>query len=42
MADAYALTYGGPRPPFRIERISVEQSVRELKERVKAQYGIDI
>jgi hypothetical protein len=41
MADAYALSYGGPRPPFRIERIPLAQAMRELRESA-AKYGIEI
>jgi hypothetical protein len=40
--DAYALYYGGPRPPFRIERVNAAQYMREFTERMKADYGIDL
>jgi hypothetical protein len=42
IADAWALSYGGPRPPFRIERVNAAQYMRELKERVRTEYGIDL
>jgi hypothetical protein len=42
LADAWALSYGGPRPPFRIERVNAAQYMREFKERMKADYGIDL
>jgi hypothetical protein len=42
IADAYALYYGGPRPPFRIERVNEAQYMREFKERARADYGIDL
>jgi hypothetical protein len=41
IADAYATRYGGPRPPFRIERIPLAQAMRELRESA-AKYGIEI
>jgi hypothetical protein len=40
IADAWALCYGGPRPPFRVERVNAVQYVREFKERMWADYGI--
>ncbi len=42
VADAWALYYGGPRPPFRIERVNAAQYWSEFKERMKADYGIDL
>jgi hypothetical protein len=42
IADAWALSYGGPRPPFRIERVNAAQYMREFAERMKADYGIDL
>ena len=42
IADAYALYYGGPRPPFRVERVNAAQYWSEFKERMKADYGIDL
>jgi hypothetical protein len=40
IADAWALCYGGPRPPFRVERVNAVQYMREFKERMWADYGI--
>jgi len=42
IADAYAVYCGGPRPPFRIERVNAAQYWSEFKERMKADYGIDL
>jgi hypothetical protein len=42
IADAWALYYGGPRPPFRVERVEAAQYMREFKERMRADYGIDL
>jgi hypothetical protein len=40
IADAWALCYGGPRPPFRVERVNAVQYMREFKERMWVKYGI--
>jgi hypothetical protein len=40
LADAWALCHGGPRPPFRVERVEAAQYMREFKERMRADYGI--
>jgi hypothetical protein len=42
IADAWALCHGGPRPPFRIERVNAAQYLREFKERMWADYGIGL
>jgi hypothetical protein len=42
IADAYALCYGGPRPPFRVERVNAAEYMREFEERLKADYGIEL
>jgi hypothetical protein len=42
IADAWALYYGGPRPPFPIERVNAAQLIREFKERRWADYGIGL
>ena len=42
IADAYACYYGRPRPPFRIERVTAKQHWCEFKEKMKADYGIDL
>jgi hypothetical protein len=36
IADAWTLSYGGPRPPFRIERVDAARYLREFKERMSA------
>jgi hypothetical protein len=41
IADACALYYGGPRPPFRIERVNADQYMREFAERIRIEYGIE-
>lgn len=40
IADAWALYYGGPRPPFRIERVNAAQYMRDFKECMRAEHGI--
>jgi hypothetical protein len=40
IADAWALYYGGPRPPFRIERVKAADYMRKFKDRMWADYGI--
>jgi hypothetical protein len=42
IADAWALSYGGPRPAFRIERVNAAQHMREFRQRMRADYGIDL
>ncbi|MEA2896132.1 MAG: hypothetical protein QOJ84_1747 [Bradyrhizobium sp.] len=42
IADAWALYYGGPRPPFRVERVDAARYMREFRERMRADYGIDL
>jgi hypothetical protein len=42
IADAWALCYGGPRPPFRIERVDAARHMHEFKEHMRADYGIDL
>jgi hypothetical protein len=42
IADAWALSYGGPRPPFRIERVNADQYMREFAERMRTEYGIEL
>jgi hypothetical protein len=38
---AWALS-GGPRPSFRIERVNAAPLMREFRERMRADYGIDL
>jgi hypothetical protein len=42
IADACALYYGGPRPPFRIERVNAAPLMREFKQRMWIDYGIGL
>ena len=42
IADAWALSYGGPRPPYRIERVNAAQYMCEFEERMKEDYGIEL
>jgi len=42
IADAWWMCHGGQRPPFRIERVHAAQYMREFKERMKTDYGIDL
>lgn len=40
IADAWALYYGGPRPPFHVERVNAAEHWRKFKKRMWADYGI--